>query len=57
MRIVGLGSFAGFDLNVLRFLLETHEVPKEEWIFMLEKIEAISSVAMRHWTKKETDKK
>lgn len=49
-RIAGLGSFVSFDYGPLSMIFKAMSIPESEWIFALEKLNAITNVALKYWT-------
>lgn len=56
MKTAGMGEFIGYDLQTLPFLFQVFQVPESEWIFYLEKVEAVIRVAVKYLTKKDEPK-
>lgn len=54
-RVAGMDSFTGFDYASLSFILRVKEVPEELWPYAFEKLETLSSIAMKFWNKKRED--
>ena len=50
-RVGGMGGFIGFDYGCLQLLLVAYDVPPQEWRFILDKLQILSSIAIRLWNK------
>lgn len=48
-RVAGFGTFTGFDLSAIRFLLEVYNVPKSRWLEAVELLDMITAIAIKHW--------
>jgi len=53
-RVGGMGGFVGFDYSALPFILSTKGIPESQWSYFLDRLEAISPIAMKYWNKTDT---
>jgi len=57
-RVAGLGGFLGLDFGSLEIVLRARQVPECDWIFVLDKLTLLTTIASRYWNKeKPNDKK
>ena len=45
------GTFTGFNYAGLDTLLRAYQIPESEWVFVLEKLLILTTLAAKYWNK------
>jgi hypothetical protein len=56
-RTAGMGGFLGFDYASLPVVFAAKDIPQWEWIFYLEKLNAVQAIAFEYFNPKPELKK